>query len=188
MKWLFALLMVSSAVALSCYDIPGDFFSNVQIVVGSKARISDGILASQLASAIARKNIKVVRHELEIQPELILNIEGNEYRIYNNTTILPYGVSVSGLFCNCNYHYYYEIVEPDLTDLVMLDDRIPYREHRIFIGGWYVNKYSSWTRSKLRIPGDMMCYYDGRDVWVAGYTADDTIRASYPLRVVLGVV
>lgn len=180
MKWL-ALLLLPLALAVPCSQVSLDWFTDAQIIVGSKADVSDAVLASKLAYLITRDSINVTEIKLENRPVLQLKVYNVIYTLDRNTTILPYNITIQDLNCRPNIVKYYNITEPNTTNIVILDNQIPTRQHRIIVGGWYVNKYAGYTKGKLKKKGDLVCEQVGNYLYVAGWTAGDTVRASHTL-------
>ena len=180
MKYLpLMLMLIPLVMASSCMNVPSSFYSDVQIIVGSKAKMSDAILASRLSYLIARDNIKLIKHNITIRPVLRMNVYGKNFLITNNTTILPYNITISDLTCKPNILFYYTVEEPNVTDIVILDNQPLTAKHYIVIGSWWVNSYARWTKSVIKRPGDIICTVKGDYMYIAGWTADDTWRAAY---------
>jgi glyoxylate utilization-related uncharacterized protein len=72
----------------------------------------------------------------------------------------------------------YVVPAPIRGNLVFLDTESPAGTN-IIVGGWAVNKMAEKTKSKLVAAGDMVAEVDAAsgDIYVAGYTAEDTGRA-----------
>jgi len=72
----------------------------------------------------------------------------------------------------------YVVPAPIRGNLVFLDTESPAGTN-IIVGGWAVNKMAEKTKQRLVAAGDMVAEVDAAsgDIYVAGYTAEDTGRA-----------
>jgi len=178
MKYWLLVLLIPFVLAYPCTNVDPSFFNDVQIVVGSKADISDAILASKLAYYIALNEISVRKVNISVSPSLVLLVDDHELVIDQNTYLVDYGINITSLKCEPSFYIGYLISEPNVSNMVVLDYEKLTARNRIIIGGWYVNSRAYFTKKYLRRKGDILCEVRGNYMYIAGYTADDTIRAS----------